>query len=84
MQTLRRKLEEKGVTNIPHFGPLYHFDILRTFGYDEAEIAATCPVCEEVFAHRFTHLPVYGLTEEQLIYMADAVLASIGEMQRGE
>ena len=25
-----------------------------------------------------------GLTEEQLIYMADAVLASIGEMQRGE
>ena len=84
VQTLRRKLEEKGVTNIPHFGPLYHFDILRTFGYDEAEIAATCPVCEEVFAHRFTHLPVYGLTEEQLIYMADAVLASIGEMQRGE
>ena len=84
VQTLRRKLEEKGVTNIPHFGPLYHFDILRTFGYDEAEIAATCPVCEEVFTHRFTHLPVYGLTEEQLIYMADAVLASIGEMQRGE
>lgn len=84
IQTLRRKLEEKGVTNIPHFGPLYHFDILKTFGYNEAEIAATCPVCEEVFAHRFTHLPIYGLTEEQLVYMADSVLESIDEMRAGK
>lgn len=84
VQTLKRKLLEKGVTNIPHFGPLYHFDILRTFGYDAAEIAKGCPVCEEVFARRFTHLPLYGLSEEQLRYMADAVVASVGEMQRGE
>lgn len=83
VQTLKQKLEEKGVTNIPHFGPLYHFDILKTYGYDAEAIAKTCPVCEEVFAHRFTHLPVYGLTEEQLIYMADAVLASIEEMRQG-
>ncbi len=84
MQTLRAKLLEKGVTEIPHFGPLYHFDIMKTFGYTKEEIAASCPVCEEVFFNRFTHLPLYGLTEEQLTYMADAVLASIEEMQKGE
>ena len=84
VQTLKAKLEQKGVTNIPHFGPLYHFDILKTFGYDQEAIARTCPVCEEVFEHRFTHLPIYGLTEEQLVYMADSVLEAIAEMQRGE
>ena len=84
MQTLRAKLLEKGVTEIPHFGPLYHFEIMKTFGYTKEEIAASCPVCEEVFFNRFTHLPLYGLSEEQLTYMADAVLASIEEMQKGE
>ena len=84
MQTLKRKLEEKSVTNIPHFGPLYYFDILKSFGYDAKAIAATCPVCEEVFYNRFTHLPVYGLSMEQIDYMCDAVLESIAEMQRGE
>ncbi len=83
IQLLKKKLEEKSVTQIAHFGPLYRFDVLRPFGYDEDEIAKTCPVCEEVFYKRFTHLPVYGLTEEQLIYMADAVLESIDEMQKG-
>ena len=84
MQILKKKLEEKSVTNIPHFGPLYYFDILKTFGYDAKAIAATCPVCEEVFYNRFTHLPVYGLSMEQIDYMCDAVLESIAEMQRGE
>ncbi len=84
IQILKKKLEEKGVTQIPHFGPLYRFDILRQLGgYDEDAIAATCPNCEEVFYNRFTHLPVYGLSEEQLIYMADAVLESVKEMQEG-
>ena len=49
----------------------------------EKAIAETCPVCEEVFNHRFTHFPVYGLTQEQLDYMADAILSSVDEMQRG-
>ena len=83
-QVLKAKLSEKGVTNIPHFGPLYHFDIMRQFGYDQEEIAKSCPVCEEVFAKRFTHLPCYGLTQEQLKYMADAVLESVAEMQAGK
>jgi len=83
IQTLKKKLKEKGITNIPHFGPLYHFEILRTLGYDTKAIAEGCPVCEEVFRNCFTHLPVYGLTREQLDYMADVVLESVEEMQRG-
>ena len=58
-------------------------EVLKTLGYNEAEIAATCPVTEEVFDHRFTHFPIYGLTKEQLDYMADAILESIDEMQKG-
>lgn len=49
-------------------------------GYDADEIAKACPVCEEVFYKRFTHLPLYGLSDEQLASMADAVLESISEM----
>lgn len=85
IQQLRRKLEEKGVTNIPHFGPLYYFHILKELGgYDEKEIAASCPVCEEVFNKRFTHLPIYGLSKEKLDFMIDAILISVEEMQQGK
>ena len=83
VQTLKKKLEEKSVTNIPHFGPLYRFQIISDLGYDVEEIAKSCPVCEEVFYNRFTHLPLYGLSDEQLEYMADAVLESVKEMQAG-
>ena len=84
IQVLKKKLEEKGVTNIPHFGPLYRFKVVSDMGYDSDEIAKTCPVCEEVFYHRFTHLPLYGLEDSQLEYMADAILESIAEMQQGK
>lgn len=83
IQALKQKLEEKGVTNIPHFGPLYRFKVVSDMGYNPEEIAKACPVCEEVFYHRFTHLPLYGLSESQLIYMADAILESVAEMQQG-
>ena len=83
VQVLKKKLEAKGVTNIPHFGPLYRFNVLKQLGYDPDEIAKTCPVCEEVFYHRFTHLPVYGLSDEQFEFMANAVLESVEEMQKG-
>ena len=101
IQLFKKKMDAKGVTQIPHFGPLYSsaasdvykrqphfgplykFEILREYGYDEKAIAESCPVCEEVFNHRFTHFPVYGLTPEQLDYMADAILESVDEMQRG-
>ncbi|MBQ8683970.1 MAG: DegT/DnrJ/EryC1/StrS family aminotransferase [Clostridia bacterium] len=82
IQALKKKLEAKGVTQIAHFGPLYRFKIVSDIlGLDEDEIAKTCPVCEEVFYNRFTHLPLYGLSDEQLKYMADAVLESVAEMQ---
>jgi len=84
VQILKKKLEEKGVTQIAHFGPLYRFKVVQDMGYDSDEIAKTCPNCEEVFYKRFTHLPLYGLSDEQLEYMADAVLESVAEMQRGE
>ena len=84
IQVLKKKLEEKGVTNIPHFGPLYRFKVVSDMGYDADEIAKTCPVCEEVFYRRFTHLPLYGLTKEQLDYMANAILESVAEMQAGK
>lgn len=84
IQALKKKLDARGVTNIPHFGPLYRFDVLRALGYDRDAIAETCPVCEEVFYRRFTHLPIYGLTEGQLDYMAGAILESVDEMQRGK
>ncbi len=83
VQTLKKKLEEKGVTNIPQFGPLYRFKVIEEMGYDVESIAKSCPNCEEVFYKRFTHLPIYGLSDEQLIYMADAILQSVKEMQEG-
>ena len=72
---------EKGVTQIAHFGPLYRFNVVQQMGYDSDEIAKTCPVCEEVFYRKFTHLPLYGLSDEQLKYMADAVLESLEELK---
>ena len=84
VQILKKKLEERGVTQIAHFGPLYRFKIVQDMGYDSDEIAKTCPNCEEVFYKRFTHLPLYGLSQEQLEYMADAVLDSVAEMQAGK
>ena len=84
VQVLKKKLEEKGVTNIPHFGPLYRFKVVSDMGYDSDEIAKTCPNCEEVFYKRFTHLPLYGLSQEQLSFMADAILESVEEMQSGK
>ena len=84
IQVLKKKLEERGVTQIAHFGPLYRFKVVQDMGYDSDEIAKTCPVCEEVFYKRFTHLPLYGLSEEQLKYMADSVLEAVAEMQAGK
>ena len=79
----KRKLDEKGVTNIPHFGPLYRFAAVKQMGLDPEAAAKSCPVCERVFDRCFTHLPIYGLTEDQLKYMADAILESVKEMQEG-
>lgn len=81
IQQFKDKLTEKGVTNIPHFAPMYKFDVCRQLGYDPEAIAASCPVTEEVFNRRFTHLPLYPLSEEQLVMMADLVIEAAEEMR---
>ena len=82
IQDFKKILTEKGVTQIPHFAPLYRFSYLRHLGYDTEAMRKTCPNAEEVFLHRFTHLPLYPLTEEQLKYMADKVIEAVEEMRR--
>ena len=84
IQLLKKKLGDRGITNIPHFAPLYKFQIMKDLGYDTAEIEKTCPNAEKVFSTRFTHLPVYRLSSEQIEYMADGVLESVEEMQKGK
>lgn len=83
VQDLKRKLTERGVTQIPHFAPLYKFQIMRQLGYDTDAIQAGCPVCEDVFTNRFTHVPIYGLTPEQVKYLGDAVIDSVEELRAG-
>jgi dTDP-4-amino-4,6-dideoxygalactose transaminase len=84
IQDLKQKLTDRGVTQIPHFGPLYKFQIMRQLGYDTEAIQAGCPVCEDLFAHRFTHLPIYGLSAAQVRYLGDAVIESVEELRRGQ
>jgi dTDP-4-amino-4,6-dideoxygalactose transaminase len=83
VQTLKDKLMKRGVVNIPHFAPLYKFSIMRQLGYDTKAIEESCPVTEEVFNRRFTHLPLYEFSREQLKYMADAVIESVREIKAG-
>ncbi|MEN6346792.1 MAG: DegT/DnrJ/EryC1/StrS family aminotransferase [Armatimonadia bacterium] len=83
VQEFKARLSAKGVTNIPHFAPMYKFDLCRSLGYDIEAIASSCPVAEEVFNHRFTHLPLYPLTEEQVVRMADLVIETAEEMKAG-
>ena len=82
IQSLKKKLTQRGVIQIPHFAPLYKFSYMRQLGYDTKAIEKTCPNAEESFQHRFTHLPLYPLTQTQLEYMADAVIESVKEMRR--
>ncbi|MHC4122265.1 MAG: DegT/DnrJ/EryC1/StrS family aminotransferase [Planctomycetota bacterium] len=83
IQLLKKKLDARGVVQIPHFAPLYKFSLMEQLGYNTKKIAKSCPVAEEAFNHRFTHLPLYDFTQEQLKYMADVVIDSVKEMKKG-
>jgi len=83
MREFKQRLTDKGVTNIPHFAPLYHFKLYRQLGYDTDAIAQSCPNAEEVFWHRFTHLPLYPLADAQVELMADLVIEAAEEMKAG-
>ncbi len=84
IQAVKAKLSERGLTPITHFGPMYRFNILKSLGYDEAAIAATCPVTEKMFYKSYTHLPLYPLTREQLEYQARAVIEAVREIKQGK
>jgi len=84
VQVFKQKMEARGVVQIPHFAPLYKYQLCRDLGYDTDAIAETCPNTEMVFNHQFTHLPLYPLTQEQIEYMADAVIESVEEMKAGK
>ncbi len=81
IQELTKKLSDKGLTCITHFGPMYRFNILKSFGYDEESIAKSCPVTERMFDTSYTHLPLYPLTEEQINFQANAVVEAVREMK---
>lgn len=80
VQKLKEELAARGVANIPHFAPLYKFELLRRLGYSERSCARSCPVAEEAFLRRFTHLPLHGLPGERLTNLADAVLAAAARL----
>ncbi len=82
IQDFKVKMNERGIIQIPHFAPLYRFSYMKQLGYDTEAIQKTCPIAEEAFLHKFTHLPLYPLTEEQLQYMADGVMECVEEMKR--
>ncbi|MBN2413391.1 DegT/DnrJ/EryC1/StrS family aminotransferase [candidate division KSB1 bacterium] len=82
IQDFKKKVMEKGVVQIPHFAPLYRFTFLKQLGYDTKAMQMSCPNAEKAFLHTFTHLPLYPLTNEQLKYMADAVIESVNEMKK--
>jgi len=82
IQKVKEKMAEKGITQIPHFAPLYRFSIMKQLGYDTEKIKETCPNAEEVFLHRFTHLPLYDFKKEDLKYMADSIIDIIKGMQK--
>ena len=81
IQDLKKLLENRGIVQIPHFAPLYHFDLLTKMGYDKKEIAEQCPNAEQVFNNEFTHLPLYKFPRNKLEYLADNVLGAIREMR---
>jgi len=82
IQLFKQKLTEKGVTQIQHFAPLYRFSYLKQLGYDTEKIKKSCPNAEDLFLHRFTHLPLYPLTKKQVEYMADKVIETVKEMKK--
>jgi len=82
IQAFKQGLAAKGVTQIAHFCPLYHYDLFKALGYDRDEIRQTCPNAERAFCEEYTHLPVYGLSDERIDYMVNAVLDTAKMLRR--
>ena len=83
VQALKVKLTARGLVQIPHFAPLYKFSVMRQLGYDTHALKESCPVAEEAFLHRFTHLPLYDYDHDQLKFMADMITEAAAELHAG-
>jgi dTDP-4-amino-4,6-dideoxygalactose transaminase len=81
IQPFKQSLAKKGVTQIAHFCPLYYYKLFHELGYDEAAIAASCPKAEQVFFEHYTHLPLYGLSENAVNYMIESVTQTAKELR---
>lgn len=82
IQDFKGRMTEKGIIQIPHFAPLYRFSYLKHLGYDTVAMKNSCPNAEEAFLHKFTHLPLYPLKEQQLEYLADSVIEVVTGMKK--
>ncbi len=83
VQALKKKLDARGIVQIPHFAPLYKFSIMKQLGYNTGKLQDLCPNAERAFSSSFTHLPLYDFTREQLAYLADSVIESVRELKAG-
>ena len=84
IQDFKIKMNERGIIQIPHFAPLYRFSYLKQLGHDTDAMKKSCPNAEEAFLHKFTHLPLYPLTDSQVEYMADNVIEAVMEMKKSK
>ncbi len=82
IQAFKQGLARKGVTQIAHFCPLYHYKLFRELGYDPAAIAASCPGAEQVFFEHYTHLPLYGLSADTVNYLVESVVQTARELRK--
>ena len=82
IQDFKEKMTQRGIVQIPHFAPLYRFSFLKQLGYDTQALKRTCPNAENAFLYRFTHLPLYPLTRDQLEYLANTVIDCVKEMRK--
>lgn len=82
IQLFKKEMAKRGIVQIPHFAPLYRFSYLKQLGYDAGAMQKSCPNAEEAFLHKFTHLPLYPLTNNQLEYMADSILEVVLKMKK--
>jgi perosamine synthetase len=80
IQPFKQALANKGVTQIAHFCPLYYYKLFKELGYDQAAIAASCPGAEQIFFEHYTHLPLYGLSDEAIQYMIHSVIQTAQEI----
>jgi dTDP-4-amino-4,6-dideoxygalactose transaminase len=80
IQALKAKLTERGVTQIAHFCPLYHYRLFEELGYNRRALQESCPMAEKVFFEEYTHLPLYDLPAESIDYMVDTVTAAAREL----